>query len=70
MMPKAPYHSIYLGAPYLHALLDEVEIEHQVEGRDGHNDEAEADADGAGAVDGRELDAEEAQHHFEPGRRP
>ena len=49
----------------MHASLNEIEIEDQIEGRDGHDDEAEANADGPGAVDGNEVDAEESQQHLE-----
>src|ERR1700733_13815367 len=44
--------------------FDHVEVEHQVERGDDHNEEAEADADDAAAVDCGNRDVEEAQHHL------
>src|ERR1039458_9696333 len=52
------------GSAELDAFLDEVEIEDQIEGGDGHDEQAESDADEPGAVDGDETDAEEAQQHL------
>jgi hypothetical protein len=42
-------------------LLNEVEVEHQVQGGDGDDEQAECDSDGAGAIDGGEVDAEESE---------
>ncbi len=41
--PKAPYHSMYLGALASAALLDEVEVQEQVERRQADHEQAEAD---------------------------
>ena len=53
---------MYLGAPAARAPLDEVEVEHEVEGGDRHDDQAEEDADGPGIVDEADLTAEEVGH--------
>src|ERR1019366_4963231 len=49
------------GCALIDALLDEVEVEDKVEGGDGDDEEADGDANGAGAVDGDEVDAKEAE---------
>ena len=53
------------GSAVVHASLDEVKVEDQIQRGDGDDEEAEDDADEAGAVDGSELDAKEAEHHLE-----
>ena len=51
---------------YADAGFDEVEVEHQVERGDDDHNHAEADADGAVAVDGAEGgNVEEAEHHLQ-----
>ena len=40
---------MYFGAPCLGAVLDEVEVEHEIERRDADHDQAEDDADRAAA---------------------
>src|SRR5690606_40945449 len=50
------------GRTLLDAGLDEVEVQHQVQRRDHHHEQAEADADDPGLVDEGDPDVEEAQH--------
>ena len=52
------------GSAVLNAAFDEVEVEDQVESGDGYYEQAEADADNAGAIDGDESNPEEAEHHL------
>ena len=47
------------------AALDEVEVEDEVHGGDADDDEGEADADDAAAIDGGELEVEEAEDHLQ-----
>ena len=62
--PKAPYHSMYLGAWTAGRFLDEVEVEQQVERRQADHEQAEADAQRVALEDrAGMLDAEEAQQH-------
>ena len=58
---KAPYHSMYLGAPWSGPLLDEIEIQHQVQGGDGDHDQAEDDAHRAGPEDQGNAHPEQPQ---------
>ncbi len=69
--PKAPYHSMYFGAPCSTPVSMKSKSSTQVQRRDDHHDEAEADADQARLVDQRDLDVEEAQRdrRQRPGRR-
>src|SRR5215472_3916451 len=53
------------GSAHTCAGFDEVEVEDEVERGDDNDNEAEADADWAGAVDGSEVHAEEAEDEFE-----
>ena len=59
--PAVPLH--VFGGALLGPTLDAVEVEQQVEGRDGNDDHAEPDAHGAAAVQKRHADAEQPQHH-------
>ncbi len=47
------------------AILDQVEVEHQVQGGDHYHNEAETDADWSRAVDGGEVHAEESQDELQ-----
>src|SRR5271170_4830220 len=46
------------------ARLDEIKIEHEIERRDNHHKNAEADSDGSRSVDRREMNAEKSEHDF------
>ena len=54
-----------LGSAGRDAPLDEVEVQHQVQRRNRHHDQAESNPDHAAAVNAGELEAEEAQHQLQ-----
>src|SRR5829696_231473 len=72
--PERPVPLHIPGRAALHAALDEVEVEHQVEGRDHHDDETDADREWARVVEEGHLHAEEAKdearqvHDGDPAR--
>src|SRR5689334_20971120 len=61
--PKGAHPLHVLRGAELRAALDEVEVEHEVQGRDHHHEDAEGDADGPAVVDVGNADAEEPQAH-------
>ncbi len=65
MIPNAPYHSMYFGAPCVDDLADELVVEEQVQRRDAADHHADADAERARLVPEDHVDAEQRQQRAE-----
>src|SRR3990167_6423651 len=53
---RVPFHELRKAVP--RSLLDEIKIQHQIQRRNHHDKQADADAEGAAVMEERHLDAE------------